>query len=63
MKHHSFDALSFLLGATFTAIGCAFAFGGSDVDLRWVGPAVLIGIGLALIGGILQSAFRRPSQP
>lgn len=52
MRTNRFDLLSFVFGALFTAIGVV---GVSDrtvldfADLQWMGPAVLVLIGVALV--------------
>jgi hypothetical protein len=53
MKRHSFDPLSFVLGAFFLATGLVFAFGGdaSKLHVAWFWPVVLgvTGLGLMLL--------------
>ncbi|MEX2504468.1 MAG: hypothetical protein WD378_06435 [Egicoccus sp.] len=62
MRTNRFDLLSFVFGALFTAVG---AVGVSDMavldfaDLRWIGPGLLVLIGVALV----ISAARRDRQP
>ncbi|MFA9431456.1 hypothetical protein [Egicoccus sp. AB-alg2] len=61
METHRFDLLSFVFGALFAAVG---VLGLTEValitlaDLRWIGPAVLVLLGLALV----VSAARRDSR-
>ncbi|MFA9443803.1 hypothetical protein [Egicoccus sp. AB-alg6-2] len=58
MRTHRFDLLSFVFGALFATVG---VLGLTDVavltfaDLRWIGPGVLVLIGVALV----VSAARR----
>ncbi|MEX2626298.1 MAG: hypothetical protein WD225_05405 [Ilumatobacteraceae bacterium] len=62
MRTHRFDLLSFVFGALFAAVG---ALGLTDVavislaDLRWLGPGVLVLVGVALV----VSAARRDGSP
>lgn len=52
MRSNRFDLLSFVFGALFVAVG---AVGVSDMavldfaDLRWIGPGILVLIGVALV--------------
>lgn len=52
MRTNRFDLLSFVFGALFTAVG---VIGVSDMavldfaDLRWIGPGLLVLIGVALV--------------
>jgi hypothetical protein len=58
---HQSDAFSLVMGLLFMALGGFYLLHdmtGPDVDLRWVGPAALIAIGLA---GLAASVRRRPS--
>jgi hypothetical protein len=57
MKRHPFDVFSFILGIVATLVGATFFLGGEDVDIAWVGPALLIGVGLAIVGGIVQRSL------
>lgn len=57
---HQADAFSLVMGLLFLALGGFYLvhdLSGPDVDLRWVGPAALIAIGVA---GLLASVRRRP---
>jgi len=62
MRTNRFDLLSFVFGALFTAVGVV---GVSDLavldfaDLRWIGPGLLVLIGVALV----ISAARRDGAP
>ena len=54
MERHEFDQTSFVAGLVFAALGSLFlldAAGGVDVDLRWLAPLVLIGLG---VGGLIS---------
>jgi hypothetical protein len=58
MRTHPFDAVSFVFGAIFTAVGLLAVTGIATIsllDLRWLAPAVLVLIGLVLV----VSAARR----
>ena len=59
-RWHQPDAFSLVMGLLFLALGglyLAHDLSGPDVDLRWVGPAALIAIGVA---GLAASVRRRP---
>ncbi|MBK5307282.1 MAG: hypothetical protein JJD92_11400 [Frankiaceae bacterium] len=59
-RRHQSDAFSLVMGLLFMALGgfyLAHDLTGPDVDLRWVGPAALIAIGVA---GLAASVRRRP---
>jgi putative Mn2+ efflux pump MntP len=58
MRAHPFDAVSFVFGVIFTAVavvGLTDVATLSLVDLRWIGPAVLVIVGIVLV----VSAARR----
>jgi hypothetical protein len=58
---HPADAFSLVTGLLFMALGGFYLvhdLAGPDVDLRWVGPAALIAIGLA---GLAASVRRKPA--
>ena len=60
-RRHQADAFSLVMGLLFLALGgfyLAHDLSGPDVDLRWVGPAALIAIGMA---GLAASVRRRPA--
>jgi hypothetical protein len=62
MYKHDFDILSFLGGILFAGIGFVFLFAEqrwSDIDTRWVGPALLVLAGVV----ILLSAIRSDDRP
>jgi drug/metabolite transporter superfamily protein YnfA len=62
VRTHPFDAVSFVFGAVFTAVAVVVL---SDVatitllDLRWIGPAALVLIGVVLV----VTAARRDDTP
>jgi cytochrome c-type biogenesis protein CcmH/NrfF len=60
MARHPFDALSFLFGLVFAAVGLLLLAGSparGTIALDWAGPVVAVGLGLV----VLLAAFRRPS--
>jgi hypothetical protein len=60
VSRHQADAFSLVMGLLFLALGGFYLLHdmtGPEVDLRWVGPAALIAIGLA---GLTASVRRRP---
>ncbi len=68
MTRHRFDFLSFFFGAIFTLAGVAYALQENpwnfvfDLSLgfRWVGPILLLVVGLALVRPVFRS---RPTDP
>lgn len=59
-KRHQRDAVSLVLGLLLIAVAALFLvhdLGSTDLDLRWVSPVVLIGVGVA---GLAASVRRRP---
>lgn len=64
MKRHETDLTSLVAGLTFCGIAIAYLLGelvGRGLDLRWVVPILLIGLGVAgLTGTLLGSHRRRP---
>jgi hypothetical protein len=61
MKRHEPDWTSLIAGATFCAIALAY-LGGEvthrNLELRWVVPILLIGLGIAGLAGTLVRAHR-----
>jgi drug/metabolite transporter superfamily protein YnfA len=58
MRTHPFDAVSFVFGAIFTVVALLALTGIATItllDLRWLGPAALVLIGVVLV----VSAARR----
>jgi hypothetical protein len=63
MRRHTFDPVSFVLGALFAAIGLTFLFGDADIGdfhLAVVWPLPLIVIGLLMLITTIQR--RTPSE-
>jgi hypothetical protein len=63
MRRHTFDPISFILGALFAAIGLTFLFGDADIGdfhLAVVWPLPLIVIGLLMLITTIQR--RTPSE-
>ena len=59
LKRHARDAVSLVMGLVLVSIAAVFLatdISDRDVDLRWVAPAVLIGIGAT---GLAASVRRR----
>ena len=64
MKRHAFDPVSFTFGALFLAVAAAGLTGPwslRDLDLAWLGPAVLVFLGVVVVltAVTLRSAERR----
>jgi hypothetical protein len=58
MRTHPFDAVSFVFGAIFAAVGLLALTGIATIsllDLRWLAPALLVLVGVVLV----VSAARR----
>ena len=50
MKRHPFDAISFVFGALLLALGLVLLVGDATRLLgAWLGPAVIIGLGMLLL--------------
>ncbi|MGH9015192.1 MAG: hypothetical protein ACRDZ1_14850 [Acidimicrobiia bacterium] len=52
MQRHDLDPTSLVAGLLFAGLGLAFLLdgvGAVDLEVRWVGPALLIGLGVALL--------------
>jgi hypothetical protein len=63
MKRHELDWVSLIAGAVFLLVAVTHLIGaaaGDDPDLRWLLPAMLVGIGLARLTGALRSSRPRP---
>jgi hypothetical protein len=56
MRRHPFDVLSAAAGALYVALAVSFLAAGSDVvdQLRWIWPALLLGLGAAGLAGALK---------
>jgi len=66
VDRHELDLASLVMGvALFTvAVGVLLAeWSGADVDLAWVLPAVLLGVGLAGLAGSLAGSITRRENP
>jgi hypothetical protein len=56
---HEFDATSFGAGVVFALLGLLFLADGLDavnLDVRWVAPILLIGLGVAGLASTIRSA-------
>jgi len=67
MRRHTFDPISFVLGALFAAIGLTFLFGDADIGdfhlaVVWPLPLILIGL-LMLITTIQRRTPREELSP
>jgi hypothetical protein len=61
MAKHSRDVVSLVMGLLFMAVAGLFLLtdlSDTQVDLRWVAPTVLIGVGIL---GLAASLRRRPA--
>jgi hypothetical protein len=64
MKLHRFDAVSFVFGAVFVALGLLVTLGESSSLLSaWLVPAVVIGLGLLLLLAAWQGSRPPVDQP
>jgi hypothetical protein len=62
MKRHDTDWTSLIAGLTFAVIAVAYLGGeitGRSLELRWVAPLLLIGLGAAGVAGTLVRARRQ----
>jgi hypothetical protein len=58
MRTHPFDAVSFVFGVIFTAVAAIALTGVATItllDLRWLGPAALVLIGVVLVVSAARS--------
>ena len=63
MKKHELDWVSLIAGAVFLLVAVTHLVGaatGDDPDLRWLLPAMLVGVGLAGLTGALRSSRPHP---
>jgi hypothetical protein len=71
MKTHRFDAISFFSGMVFVAIGLLFLLPRDSSKVwsvlgdigNWFWPAVLLAIGLAILGSVLLPTRRTHEDP
>lgn len=62
MTRHDLDLFSLLSGLVLTGIALAALFGVSiDVGV-WVGPTILIAVGVIVLASVLTSASRRTAE-
>ena len=64
MKKHELDWVSLIAGAVFLLVAVTHLVGaaaGDDPDLRWLVPAMLVGVGVAGLTGALRSSRPRPA--
>lgn len=57
MKRHDTDFVSLVAGVLFLGVAVTYLVAAGadyDVDLRWFGPALLIGLGLAGLAGSVR---------
>lgn len=62
MKRHETDWTSLIAGLTFCGIAVAYLGGeitGRSLELRWVVPLLLIGLGVAGLAGTVVRALRQ----
>lgn len=57
MRRHDLDLTSAIAGLVFVALGLAFLFD-ATLDVRWVAPALLIGLGVAGLAAFLPRPRR-----
>ena len=65
MRRHDLDLLSLIAGAVFALVALASLVGAAtdeSVDLGWLAPVVLIGLGIAGLTGALRSGRTRDGQ-
>lgn len=65
MKRHDLDLLSLIAGAVFAAVALTHLVGaatGESLDLGWLAPVVLVGLGVAGLAGALHRGRRSDEQ-
>lgn len=58
MERHDLDLTSLVAGLVFVALGIVLAVDGADwadLDLRWMAPVLLLGLGAAGLAAALRS--------
>ena len=66
MKSHRTDFVALVAGLLFLGIGAVYmvaAYGDFTVDSRWIGPAALIGIGLAGLAATVATGRGEKDEP
>ena len=66
MRRHTFDPISFILGALFAAVGLTFLFGDADIGnlhIAVIWPLPLIVIGLLMLVTTIQRRTRHEPAP
>jgi len=64
MRRHDLDLLSLIAGAVFLVVALSHLVGaatGEQLDLAWLAPAVLVGLGVAGLAGALRGT-RSPDE-
>ena len=66
MRRHQTDFVSLVAGVLFLGVAVTYLVAASadyDVDLRWFGPALLIGLGLAGLAGSIRFGASNKDEP
>lgn len=67
MERHDLDLTSLISGLLFVGLGVLFLsdrVGAIDLQVRWVWPGLLIGLGIALLaGGTRRNGDGEPGEP
>jgi hypothetical protein len=66
MRRHTFDPVSFILGALFGAVGLTFLFGNADLGnlhLAVLWPVPLILVGMLMLISTIQRRVRHDPEP
>lgn len=62
MRRHDLDLLSLITGVVFLLVATSHLLGavaGTDLDLAWLAPVVLVGLGVAGLAGALRAGRSR----